>query len=469
MFLIIKTALSPQPIMKKLSFAGLLVLLMSSCAPFLNQSFAPKDARLGAESPVAELFPLLPEPKEKIVASVYKFRDQTGQYKPSEVGANWSTAVTQGATSILLRALEESEWFVALERENLGNLMNERKIIRSSRAQYLDGENLQESLLPPLLFAGIILEGGIISYDANVITGGAGLRYFGAGASGQYRQDRVTVYLRAISTSNGRILKTVYTSKTILSQTVDVGLFRYVKFKRLLETESGFTYNEPTEIAVKDAIEKAVHSLIIEGIIEGLWESEAEAPLENEAIQEYLEEKQISEHTDVLYRHQVPRRGSVGLGAFGGAFIYNGDYSSPAIRPGFGLQGVYNSNHWEYGIGVAAGELATQRGFQTTLFMADINTAYKLYPLDRYTPYVRASAGVVSSNQQGEFNDLTSNIFGKAGVGLGFEYLITDQLGLNVLGNYHYLFSDELDNRVRGRYKDAFWETSIGLKFYFGQ
>jgi curli production assembly/transport component CsgG len=44
----------------------------------------------------------LPKPKEQIVVGLYKFRDQTGQYKASENGSNFSTAVTQGATSILI-------------------------------------------------------------------------------------------------------------------------------------------------------------------------------------------------------------------------------------------------------------------------------------------------------------------------------------------------------------------------------
>jgi curli production assembly/transport component CsgG len=165
-----------------------------------------KESRLGAESSQYKDLVSLPAPKEKIVAAVYKFRDQTGQYKSSEIGTSWSTAVTQGSTSILLRAMEESKWFIPIERESLSNLLNERKIIRSSRANYIPDEN-KDPLLPPLLFAGILLEGGIVSFDSNILTGGAGARYFGAGASTQYREDRVTIYLRAVSTGNGRILK----------------------------------------------------------------------------------------------------------------------------------------------------------------------------------------------------------------------------------------------------------------------
>ena len=213
------------------------LLLQFACAPMMKQPMQTSEARLGANSKAYEEMQLLPEPKEPVVVAVYKFRDQTGQYKPSEIGANWSTAVTQGATSILLESLEESGWFMPIEREGLSNLLNERKIIRSSRAAFIaqDPNQEQSQLLPPLLFAGIILEGGIISYESNVITGGAGLRYFGAGANGQYREDRVSIYLRAISTSNGRVLKTIHTTKTILSQKLDAGIFRYVSLKRLLE------------------------------------------------------------------------------------------------------------------------------------------------------------------------------------------------------------------------------------------
>ncbi|WP_460880780.1 CsgG/HfaB family protein [Pontibacter rugosus] len=245
----------------------------------------------------------------------------------------WSTAVTQGTTTILLKSLEESGWFTPIERENLGNLLNERKIIRSTRAEAEQLTGKPEPLLPSLLFAGIILEGGIISYDANVITGGAGLRYFGAGGSGQYREDKVTVYLRAISTSTGEILKTVYTSKTILSQSMDFGVFRYVKFKRLLEAETGFTYNEPSEIAVKEAIDKAVQSMVIEGMLAGYWRPQTKEALDSPIVKEYLQEKQDAQNSDIHGQIMAQRRGAIGISVAGGALRYNGDYSDPKITP----------------------------------------------------------------------------------------------------------------------------------------
>src|SRR5688500_20366943 len=127
----------------------LLVLsFLSGCAPYFQQPMRMKESRLGAESAQYDDLTSLPQPKEKIVAAVYKFRDQTGQYKASEVGASWSTAVTQESTSILLRAVEESGWFIPIERESLSNLLNERKIIRSSRASYSPDESKDQAWLP---------------------------------------------------------------------------------------------------------------------------------------------------------------------------------------------------------------------------------------------------------------------------------------------------------------------------------
>ena len=187
---------------KTLLFLLLITCLLSGCGAYFNQPVGVQKAVFGENTSATEHLVDMPKPKEQIVVGVYKFKDQTGQYKATEVGSTFSTAVTQGATSILIKALQDSKWFVPIERENLGNLLNERNIIRSTRQEYEAKKEGGETVLTPLLFAGVLLEGGIISYDTNIITGGFGARYFGAGGSTRYRQDRVTVYLRLVSTSN---------------------------------------------------------------------------------------------------------------------------------------------------------------------------------------------------------------------------------------------------------------------------
>lgn len=442
--------------------------LLNACVPYFNQPFSEQRAEIGAETPARKSLANLPEPKEKMVAAVYKFRDQTGQYKPSATGANWSTAVTQGTTSILLKAIEESGWFVPIEREGLSNLLNERKIIRSSRANYVK-QNDKSQLLPPLLFAGLVLEGGVISYDANVFTGGAGLKYFGAGASGQYRQDRVTVYLRAISTSNGRILKTVYTSKMILSQKLDASIFRYVKFKRLLEAEVGFTYNEPSEMAVKEAIEKAVESLIIEGVMEGLWDLKNPDDLNSDAISQYMESKEDNQGSDFFDQLNTPRRRKFGIGANAGSWLYMGDYNHPEMKASGGVSLLYDTQSaLQLGLNLSRGDLGTSENFQQTYNSLDVSAKYRLLPFKDWTPYMEAGFGIFSQQKKSVFTmDLSNSIYAQVLYGAGVEFLLNDRLGLNVSVVNHYIFTDKVDGLKQGDFNDYFWEGKIGLNFYF--
>ena len=220
------------------------------------------------------LLEALPAPDRPIAVAVYGFSDQTGQFKPTEAGQTLSRAVTQGASSILVKALQDAgkrQWFTIVEREALKNLLNERQIIREMRERYLGEQGVNPQALPALLFAGVLLEGGIISYDSNTVTGGAGAAFLGIGGRTEYRQDTVTVYLRAVSVRTGEVLTTVTASKTIASQSMGANAFRYVGFKELLQAEAGYTTNEPDQVALQQAIEKAVYGLILEGVDLDLW------------------------------------------------------------------------------------------------------------------------------------------------------------------------------------------------------
>ncbi len=213
-------------------------------------------------------------PPRPIAIAVYGFTDQTGQFKPSEVGQTLSRAVSQGGGSILVKALHDAgnrRWFTVVEREQLKNLLSERQIIREMRERYLGESAINADALPSLLFAGVLLEGGVIGYDSNTVTGGAGAAFLGLGARTEYRQDTVTVYLRAVSVRTGEVLASVSSSKTIASRAISASSFKFVAFKELLEAELGITSNEPDQLALQQAIEKAVFGLIMEGIDLKLW------------------------------------------------------------------------------------------------------------------------------------------------------------------------------------------------------
>jgi curli production assembly/transport component CsgG len=216
-------------------------------------------------------FKTLPPPADgPIVAAVYGFADKTGQRKPSERLANISFAVTQGAEAWVINALQEvggGKWFKVVERVGLDNLIKERQIIRQTReAAGVDSQ------LRPMMFAGVIVEGGIIGFDSNTLTGGAGARYLGIGPSTQYRQDIVTVNMRLISVQTGEVLLSVSTTKTIISTGSSLTFFRFFDMgTRSFEAEIGYTANEPVNYAVRVAIEQAVVELIKEGEKRRLW------------------------------------------------------------------------------------------------------------------------------------------------------------------------------------------------------
>ncbi|MDX2309262.1 MAG: CsgG/HfaB family protein, partial [Hyphomicrobium sp.] len=175
----------------------------------------------------------------------------------------------------------------------------ERQIIREMRQRYLGEENVNPEALPSLMFAGVLLEGGVIGYDSNTVSGGAGARYLGIGGASQYRHDTVTVYLRAVSVKTGEVLTTVVARKSVASVAISASAFRFVAFRELLEAETGITTNEPDQIALQQAIEKAVHSLVLEGAQLGYWRFEDQAqaaPL----IENYMRAKRGIYGPDVL-------------------------------------------------------------------------------------------------------------------------------------------------------------------------
>ncbi|MBE7376680.1 CsgG/HfaB family protein [Pseudomonas lopnurensis] len=228
----------------------------------------------------------LPRPKGPLVAAVYGFRDQTGQYKPNPA-SSFSTAVTQGAASMLVDAMQASGWFVVLEREGLQNVLTERKIIRASQAKPDVAPNIQ-SELPSLLAANIIMEGAIVAYETNVRSGGQGARYLGIGVSQEYRVDQVTVNLRAIDVRSGRVLSNVMTTKTIFSIGRSANVYKFIEFKELLEAEAGYTTNEPAQLCVLSAIEAAVAHLIAQGVDRRLWQTAEGSGGDHPALSKYL-------------------------------------------------------------------------------------------------------------------------------------------------------------------------------------
>ena len=124
------------------------------------------------EEPVTKAIQNLPTPSRYPVVAVYSFADLSGQRKSVDGIASFSTAVTMAPETYLIRALKQSNFFKVVERKGLDNLTRERQLIRQTRQSFNDSTEQK-----PLIFAGLIIEGGIVDYNTNLLSGGVGARY----------------------------------------------------------------------------------------------------------------------------------------------------------------------------------------------------------------------------------------------------------------------------------------------------
>lgn len=213
----------------------------------------------------------LPRPKRKLDIAVYQFPDLTGKNEPNDNVAVFSRAVTQGGSGFVVDALQRAghgRWFTVDERGGLNDLLQERQLVKATRAEF-EGDNARP--LPPVRFAGLLLEGGIIAFDGNVTTGGAGANYLNIGANVNYRRDTVTVAMRVVSVQTGAVLTSVTTTKTVYSVGLQANVYQFVSVNKLLQAEAGITHTEPTQLAVRQAIDLAVYATILQGAQKKIW------------------------------------------------------------------------------------------------------------------------------------------------------------------------------------------------------
>ena len=267
-----------------------IVILLSGCAT--GSAMREKITGKQFDEPVVEQNIYLNKDSNKLVppeggpihVAVYGFTDKTGQRKSMPNIASLSSAVTQGADAYLIKALQDvgdARWFKVLERVGLDNLIKERQMIRQMRELY-QGKDAKP--LPPMMFAGMIFEGGIIGYDSNTLTGGSGVRLLGIGASTQYQSDTVTINLRTVSVSTGEVLTSVTVTKTVLSYMDKFGVLKFIDSGTTsVEGEIGGSINESINKATTLAIQAAVVDTIREGARKGHWNFKKEKT--NELVQ----------------------------------------------------------------------------------------------------------------------------------------------------------------------------------------
>ena len=255
---------------RKLPLLCLSVVLLSSCTLMIDplENNLPPIAYI--ERAVMQTLHTdlkdVPEPTRKPVIAVYDFQDLTGQRRSNSKYATFSTAVTQAPHAYLIRALKHSNFFDVVERVSLDAVTKERQLIRSTRETFDEDNKLM-----PLKFGDMVMTGGVLSYD-KVESSGFGARYLGLGASRKVRKDQITISLRTVSVSTGRVLTEVLVTKSVFSASLDNDVFRFIsEGTELVEIEGGSVSNEAMSYALQIAVETAVLETIKEGVINNYW------------------------------------------------------------------------------------------------------------------------------------------------------------------------------------------------------
>jgi curli production assembly/transport component CsgG len=141
--------------------------------------------------------------------------------------------------------------------------------------------------------ADYLITGGIVGYDSDEVTGGGGLKLLNIGGFGEIRKDIVTVNVRLVSVKTGSVVLNTTLSKGIYSQKIQGSSFGYVDVDKILETEVGYSKNEPVFEALNLTIQTAILDIIKQGVARKLWAYNIHSALDNECSVDNLQNNPV--------------------------------------------------------------------------------------------------------------------------------------------------------------------------------
>lgn len=244
------------------------VLLLTSCALLPAPRVSPPSVIDTPSIPVAlgEDPIAAPQNGRKLVVGVYGCQDTSGQRKVTRTGsADFSSAVLQDCTPFLSTSIRSyPKHFRVLERGRIDDILKERTL-----AQSMLGEKTRD-LLGSMLIADVLMLGQIVSYDRTTTQSAGGLAINAIGGASEMVSDTLTFSLRAVSTKSGEVLSDVLVRKSVESIQANGHILKIIGLDTY-SLEYGGASNEPTAIALQQAIQLAVQSLTQKGMDAGWW------------------------------------------------------------------------------------------------------------------------------------------------------------------------------------------------------
>jgi len=110
--------------------------------------------------------------------------------------------------------------------------------------------------------ADFLITGAVVAYDADIASGGAGIRFMNVGLANEMRKDSITVTLRLVNAESGEILESATISQTVVSRRTQGDFLNYVTQNQVLEFEAGHVTNEPGAFAMDAAIRLGLSQIL---------------------------------------------------------------------------------------------------------------------------------------------------------------------------------------------------------------
>ena len=145
-----------------------------------------------------------------------------------------------------------------------------------------------------------------------------------------------------------------------------------------------------------------------------------------------------------------------------GTSVINGDFVDPMfeIYSHFGYK-RHIAPHFSIDIGYHKFNLAYIDVYNEGFMSFDINLELTILPHSKFSPFLFVGVGLNASNH---FKETANKFQG----GLGFEYIVTEKIGVKLYSDYSYVFSDVLEGLEAGNSDDTYFRLALGVDFYFG-
>lgn len=228
-----------------------------------------------------------------------------------------------------------------------------------------------------------------------------------------------------------------------------------------MEAEIGFTQNEPVQLAVTEAIEKAVKSLIVEGVRDNIWGKTSADPagyknlIDNYNIEEKDNDKRILGNK---YPNNDRQKFALFTNIEGQQV--KGDYVNP--KANFGMKAGFKyflNDHVNLEVNAGVLTIENENIIKRTFVVSELNLEYLILPNFKFSPFIYAGGGTMFFSRANYY---------KAQLGGGLEYLIDKNIAVRLSSQYDIGFKDSWDGFVHGNNDDQAIRVGLGVNIYIG-